>query len=128
MKRILFILLASVAVAQGPKPKPELIKPVVTSKGTFYQLPADARSRIRDLQYENDQLEIENQRLRAELAQQELETMRKLTQNQQKQRTLVDQMQDAATKFANDSKLDIGSVELDPHDLVLRVKQIGPAK
>jgi hypothetical protein len=115
-------LLSVGASAQQPKPiaaqaKPIGPQPVNSSAGTFYPLPADPRGKIRDLQYQWDQLEIQNQKL-----------LLQVQQNQQKQRDLMDGEKRVAWDYANDKRIDLGLFELDPDDVKFIPKKIGDKK
>lgn len=120
MKRpllILMIVLCSLAFAQQ-KAVPKAPPPVppgaasATVDETAWPLPLAERDKIRDLQHENDQLEIENQKM-----------LLKIEQNKARQAALIDQEMLIATGFAHSKNLDPAQVELDPAKIVLRKKK-----
>ncbi len=77
-----------------------------------YPLPLEQRDKIRDLQHENDQLEIENQKMLVQLE-----------RNHARQALLVDQMTIIATQFAREKNLDLTQVELNPATVALQKKK-----
>jgi hypothetical protein len=119
MKHIIFLLvtfLCGIAPAQQKPakahgPAAPVISPSVTVE-TVYPLPLAERDKFRDLQHENDAIEIENQRM-----------LVKIEQNKARQATLVDQEMAIASQFGREKNLDLGQYELDPAPVALRKKK-----
>jgi TolA-binding protein len=104
VKRLATFLLvfSCLAAAQKPKPKP-VPTPVFTVE---YPFPLDRHSQIRDLQHKNDQLEVEIQKLEVKIA-----------EMRGKQEVIVEAEKMIALQYAQEKKLDLGTVELDPADI-----------
>ncbi len=103
------ILVSAFALAQAPQAKPPVTAPPpalpagLTISEPMYPLPLEERDKIRDLQHEYDQIEIENQKM-----------LVKVEQNKARQSTLVDGMKLAAFNFSQTKKLDLEQYEFDP--------------
>ena len=94
--------------AQVPKsPPPDFTTATIVHLPTLapetYALPTEVRGAIRDLQYANDQLEIENQKL-----------LLRVEQNRAKQAEIIDKMKSVAFDFANRNQINLDLYELDP--------------
>lgn len=110
MNRTLLILttalsLSGFALAQHKTVKAAPVAPVVTDEA-FYPLPLAERDKIRDAQHENDQLEIENQKM-----------LLKIEQNRTRQAFLIDQIKLIAFQFAQAKHVDLDQYELDPGEI-----------
>lgn len=68
-----------------------------------YLFPPEQKAELRDLQYQGDQLEIQNQKL-----------LMQIEQNKEKQNALIDQMKEVAFEYAQKRKIDLSLYELDP--------------
>lgn len=113
--KIIFLLFVCLVAAAAAQKKPAAVAPPApsaTERVFPVPLPLAERDRIRDLQHENDQIEIENQKM-----------LLKIEQNRARQAALVDQMTIVATDFARSKNLDLAEVELDPATLALRKKK-----
>lgn len=117
-KTLLFalVLLCGLATAQkkpankpAPAPSPS---PVVVTDDTSWPLPLAERDKFRDLQHEDDQIEIENQKM-----------LLKIEQNMARQRAILEEETTIATDFARSKNLEPAQVELDPAKIVLRKKK-----
>jgi len=113
---LLIVLLAGLACAQqkpvkGAVPAVPVAIPVITDE-TVYPLPLALRDEIRDLQHEDDQLEIENQKM-----------LLKIEQNKARQAGLVDRETIIATEYARSKNLDLAQIEMDPAKIALRKKK-----
>lgn len=120
MTRFLFILTAVLLLpgfapaqqkAKTPAPAVPAVSPVVVDE-VGYPLPLDLRDKFRDLQHENDQIEIENQKM-----------LLKIEQNKARQAVLVDQEMGIASEFGRSKKLDLAQYELDPAPVTLKRKK-----
>jgi hypothetical protein len=128
MTRIVLILIALCGFGRAqhapkaPTPKPPLIDlaaPVVpqstsssTTVETVFPLPLELRDKFRDLQHENDSIEIENQKM-----------LVKIEQNRARQALLVDRETAIASEFGRSKQLDLAQYELDPAPIALRKKK-----
>jgi hypothetical protein len=117
MKRLILILvtLCGLARAQRASKLPPPVAPPVASSmtvETVFPLPLAERDKFRDLQHENDAIEIENQRM-----------LVKIEQNKARQAVLVDQEMAIASKFGREKSLDLAEYELDPAPIALRKKK-----
>lgn len=120
MKRLLILplLLASFAFGQAPPgkkadkgkaaslaakttPAPPAA-PVITDTITAYLIPDAPKLKIRDLEYESDQLEIENQQM-----------LVKIEKNKARQAVLLDGIKLEAMHFAQSQKIDLEQYELE---------------
>jgi len=110
---VLALLGAGLAVAQQ-KAKPAVVPPAppVVVEETVYPLPLELRDKFRDLQHENDALEIDNQKM-----------LVKIEQNKARQSAIVDQETEIASQFGRDKNLDLAKYELDPSQVALRRKK-----
>lgn len=106
---ILVALLCGFAPAQL-KPVKAPVGPVTIE--TAYPLPLELRDKFRDLQHENDAIEIENQKM-----------LVKIEQNKARQALLVDRETEIASEFGRSKSLDLAQYELDPAPIVLRKKK-----
>jgi hypothetical protein len=120
MTRLFLILIALCGLAKAqhapkaPAPAPPVISPAVTTTvDTVFPLPLAERDKFRDLQHENDAIEIENQRM-----------LVKIEQNKARQAALVDQEMAIASKFGREKSLDLAEYELDPAPIALRKKKV----
>ncbi len=86
-------------------PTPAL-PPGVTISDAAFPFPLEERDKIRDLQHENDSIEIENQKM-----------LVKIEQNKARQAALVDQMRLVALDFAERKKISLAQYELDPSQI-----------
>jgi hypothetical protein len=96
---------------KAPKPPAAAAAPVATVE-TVYPLPLAERDKFRDLQHENDAIEIENQRM-----------LVKIEQNKALQAALVDQETIIASQFGRTKQLDLAQYEVDPAQIALRKKK-----
>jgi hypothetical protein len=126
--RLVHILVSALALGQSPQPKaqekppsppasgpaaPVLSPPVVKAspapptpdvvESESYPLPLAERDKVRDLQHEYDQIEIENQKM-----------LVKVEQNKARQSALVDALKLAAFQFSQLKKIDLDQYEFDP--------------
>jgi hypothetical protein len=77
-----------------------------------YPFPLAERDKIRDLQHEYDQIEIENQKM-----------LLKVEQNKSRQSALLDAMKLNAFKFAESKKINLDLYELDPAQISFNRKK-----
>lgn len=127
---VLFASFCGLACAQqkpvkAPAPGAPAAAPGITDE-TIYPLPLEQRDKIRDLQHENDQLEIENDQL-------EIENQKMLTkieqnkerveQNKARQTALVDKEKIIATEYARSRNLDPSQMDMDPAAIALRKRK-----
>ncbi len=96
--------------AKLPTPAP-VPSPAITEE-TSWPLPLAERDKFRDLQHEDDQIEIENQKM-----------LVKIEQNKARQQAIVEEEANIATVFARSKNLEPSQVELDPAKIVLRKKK-----
>ena len=80
-----------------------------------YPFPLEERDKIRDLQHEFDQIEIENQRM-----------LVKIEQNKARQAAALDAMRLAAFRFAESKKINLDLYELDPAQISFNKKKAKP--
>jgi hypothetical protein len=117
MTRILIILVALCGFGRAqhaPKaaaPAAPAVSPVVTVVETVYPLPLDQRDKVRDLQHENDSIEIENQKM-----------LVKIEQNKERQALIVDRETMIFSDFGRGKQLDLVQYEADPAQIALRKK------
>lgn len=90
----------------------EAIPPVVTSVATFYPFPPEEKLKVRDLQFQADQLEIEIQKLQV-----------RIEQNKYKQAEALNQIRSIAFDFATKKKIDVDKFELDLGEVRFRERQ-----
>jgi len=124
MTRIFLILIALCGFGRAqhapkaPIPKPPLIDlaapvaPQSATVETVFPLPLELRDKFRDLQHENDSIEIENQKM-----------LVKIEQNRARQALLVDRETAIASEFGRSKQLDLAQYELDPAPIALRKKK-----
>jgi hypothetical protein len=86
--------------------------PGATISEAAFPLPLELRDKFRDLQHENDAIEIENQKM-----------LLKIEQNKSRQALLVDQEMAIASQFGREKNLDLAQYELDPAPIALRKKK-----
>lgn len=98
--------------AQTPPSAPPL--PGVTLSEPFYPFPAEAKAKFRDLEYENDQLEIENAKLDHQIEERAPDLVQQKAKNKARQAMLVDAMKTVAFEFASEKKIDLNLYEVDP--------------
>lgn len=84
------------AVVRPPAAAPVIVESII------YPFPPEEHSKIRDLEHENDQIEIENQKM-----------LLKIEQNKARQSVLVDAVRSAAFQFAQAKRIDLDQYELD---------------
>ena len=94
------------ALPESPAP------PGVTISEAAIPLPLELRDKFRDLQHENDAIEIENQTM-----------LLKIEQNKARQVVIVDQEMAIASQFGREKNLDLAQYELDPAPITLRKKK-----
>ena len=92
-------MLVGCVFAQAP-PKPKLI--VDNGPPDAYLFSPEDHAKMRDLQYQGDQLEIQNKKLELEIE-----------RNKAKQRELLDQMLNLASHVAQQRHIDLSLYELD---------------
>ena len=118
MTRALAILCLASAIAPAafakdkPKAAPAAAPPVAASTGIYYPVPPDVAEQLRARQYENDQLEIENQRMQV-----------KIEQNRQRQQELGFEMQGIAFDYATAKHIDLNLFQLDMRNEVKFVER-----
>jgi hypothetical protein len=84
----------------------------VTVSEPSYPLPLEQRDKFRDLQHENDSIEIENQKM-----------LVKIEENKARQALIVDQEMAIASQFGREKNLDLLQYELDPAPIALKKKK-----
>lgn len=110
---IFVTILCGIAWGQGAKKGTPAPTPPPVIEETSFPLPLELRDKFRDLQHQNDSLEIENQKM-----------LVKIEQNKAKQSAILDQETQIASQFGRDKKLlDLSLYELDPAPVVLRKKK-----
>jgi hypothetical protein len=110
------ILVSAFVLAQAPQGKsnntpaaaaPSPAPPAgLTLSEADYPFPLEERDRIRDLQHEYDQLEIDAQKMQV-----------KAEQIKARQSALIDSIKLAAFQFAQSKKINLDLYELDPKDI-----------
>lgn len=103
---VLCLLLPLCVLAQQKQAKPLGPQPVSASTGSYYPLPVEMRSQIRDLQYVNDHLEIEIQQM-----------MLRIEQDREKQADLVNRMKTVAIGYAISKHIDTAQFEFDANEV-----------
>lgn len=115
-KALLFWLIAfsGIAAAQKKTEKtpPPAPSPSLVVSDESWPLPLAERDKFRDLQHEDDQIEIANQKM-----------LVKIEQNKARQQAIVEEEANIATAFAHSKNLDVSQVEVDPAKIVLRKKK-----
>jgi hypothetical protein len=100
------------AAADAAKPAPVTTPPLpagVTIGEPSYPLPLEQRDKFRDLQHENDAIEIEDQKMQV-----------KIEQNKARQAVIVDQEMAIASQFGREKNLDLTQYYLDPAPIALK--------
>ena len=97
------------------KPAEKPLPPGVTISDPSYPLPLEERDKIRDLQHEYDQIEIENQKM-----------LVKIEQNKARQSTIVDAEKVAAFTFSQKKKIDLDQYDFDPAQISFVKKKAKP--
>src|SRR5450759_559923 len=109
---LLYVLVAAVALGQAPQdkgravdlPLPSPLAPAITvSEEDAYLFPPEERLKVRDLQHEYDQLEIDTQKMQV-----------KIEQNKARQAAAMDAIKLAAYQFSQAKKINLELYELDP--------------
>jgi hypothetical protein len=114
-RMVLILALCGFGRAQHAPKVPPPAAPIVSSSTTVetvYPLPLELRDKFRDLQHENDSIEIENQKM-----------LLKIEQNKARQAMLVDRETAIASEFGRSKQLDLMQYELDPAPIALRKKK-----
>jgi hypothetical protein len=111
---LVVIALCGLAAAQHPTTTPTPAAPVVTETES-YPFPLAERDKIRDIQHEYDQIEIENQKM-----------LVKIEQNKARQSALNDKLKLAAFQFGQSKKIDFDQYDFLPGPINFTKKQ--PAK
>jgi len=114
MKSLLPVL-ALLSVAAVAQQKPVAPPSGMTTEAVAYPFPLEERDKIRDLQHEYDQIEIEDQKM-----------LVKIEQNKARQAALLDAMRLAAFKFAESKKINLDLYELDLAQIGFTKKKIKP--
>jgi hypothetical protein len=100
--------------------------PPVVRESVFYPLPQEEHSKVRDLEYQKDQLEIENQKLQVEIDRVAIENQKKIVANHDRQQAILDQIRAIAATFAQAKHVDTEKFEFDLS--TVRFREIQPAK
>lgn len=87
--------------------------PPAITETTLYLLPPDLRAKIRDAQFEWDELEIDNQKM-----------LVRAKENKARQDALMADIMKIATQAAQDKKIDLKVYELDSKTLKFRPRPI----
>lgn len=97
-------LLAAAALAQAPSKSPAAKPKVIVDDGPpdAYLFTPEEHAKLRDLQYQGDQLEIQNKKLELEIE-----------QNKARQRELLDQMLAVASRVAEARHINLDLYQLD---------------
>jgi TolA-binding protein len=100
-------------VAPGTAQTAPTLPPGVTISEPSYLFPVEERIKIRDLQVEYDELEIDNQRM-----------LLKVEQNKARQAAAMDAIRLAAWQFAQAKKISTELYELDPKKIEFVKKKV----
>jgi hypothetical protein len=114
--RLAQVLVSVFALGQAPQAKPKDKAPDppiphslplgITLSEPAFLFPVEERGKVRDIQFEYDQLEIDSQRM-----------LVKIEQNKARQAALMDTLKQAAFSFAQAKHIDLERYELDPKDI-----------
>jgi hypothetical protein len=111
-----------VCLGAAKQAKPFGPQPLSASTGTFYPIPGELRSQFRELQYENQKLQIDNQQLLDLIEQnldrhRDLELLARIEQNLERQRDLMDAMKSMIYGYAVEKRIDITKFTFDGNEV-----------
>jgi len=124
-----FLPIACAAQAHPAQPAvPIGPPPISSSMGTYYPLPDEVRSKIREVQFQQSQLRFANESLILQIEQnldrhRDLEMIAEIEQNLERERDCVDEIKKAAGGYALANHIDLSLFELDATQLKLIPKK-----